>query len=126
MKQSEKIAAFTVGFVGYPLLELGWRGRTHWSMALAGGLAGLFLYPVCTKKHARLICCKTAAIITGIELVFGCVFNLLLRRRVWDYSRQPLNLWGQICLPYSCLWFLLGLPVRLVCGGIKHLCRDMF
>ena len=27
MKESEKIAAFTAGFVGYPLLEIGWRGQ---------------------------------------------------------------------------------------------------
>ena len=125
MKESEKIAAFTAGFVGYPLLEIGWRGRTHWSMALAGGLAGLCLYPVCTRKKARMVCCKTAGIITGIELVFGCVFNLLLHQNVWDYSKKPLNLWGQICLPYTCLWFLLGVPARLLCNGLRGLCKNL-
>lgn len=23
---------------------------------------------------------------------------------VWDYSRVPLNLWGQICLPFTLIW----------------------
>ena len=27
-----------LGAAGYPLAELCWRGRTHWSMALLGGL----------------------------------------------------------------------------------------
>ena len=125
MKKCEKIAAFTTGFVGYPLLELLWRGRTHPSMALAGGLAGLLLYPICTKRGARLICLKTAAVITAIELIFGIVFNLILRKNVWDYSQKPFNLWGQICLPYSILWFLLGIPLRALCGGLKRVCHHL-
>ena len=125
MKKSEKAAAFTLGFAGYPLLELLWRGRTHWSMALAGGVAGLLLYPLCIKRGARFICCKTAAVITGVELVFGCVFNLLLKQNVWDYSKKPLNFLGQICLPYTCLWFCLGVPVRLLCLWIQKICKNL-
>ena len=125
MKKCEKLGAFTAGFAGYPLLELLWRGRTHWSMALAGGLAGVLLYPICTRHHARLVCCKIAAVITAIELVFGIIFNLILRKNVWDYSQKRWNLWGQICLPYCILWFLLGIPIRLLCGGLKRVCRTL-
>ena len=125
MKNSEKIAAFTTGFAGYPLLELLWRGRTHPSMALAGGLAGLLLYPVCCKRGAKRVCLKTAAIITAIELIFGIVFNLILRKNVWDYSQKRWNLWGQICLPYCLLWFLLGIPLRPVCRLLKRVCRTL-
>lgn len=123
MKRKEKIAAFATGFTGYPLMELLWRGRTHWSMALAGGLALLCLYPICTKKGCRMICCKTAAVITTIELVFGIIFNIILRKNVWDYSKVRFNLWGQICLPYCLLWLLLGHPIRLVCCGLQKLCK---
>lgn len=125
MKKCEKLGAFTAGFAGYPLLELLWRGRTHWSMALAGGLAGVLLYPICTRRHARLVCCKTAAVITAIELVFGIIFNVILRKNVWDYSHKRWNLWGQICLPYCMLWFLLGIPIRLLCSGLKRVCRTL-
>lgn len=125
MKRSEGIAAFTAGFAGYPLLELLWRGRTHWSMALAGGVAGLLLFPICARKGARWVCCKTAAVITAVELVFGCIFNLLLKQNVWDYSKKPLNFLGQICLPYCCLWFLMGVPVRWLCRGIRQICKKM-
>lgn len=45
-----------------------------------------------------------AGIITGVELVFGLIFNRALGMGVWDYSRVPLNLWGQICLPFTLIW----------------------
>lgn len=125
MKKSEKIMAFTSGFTGYPILELMWRGRTHWSMALAGGLAVLCLYPACRKGSLSGFCCKTAAVITGIELTFGLLFNIILQKNVWDYSQKLWNLWGQICLPYCCLWFLLGIPIRWLCRGLCRACNNL-
>ena len=47
-------------------------------------------------------------IITGTELIAGIVLNMWLGLNIWDYSNMPLNLWGQICLPFSCLWFFLS------------------
>lgn len=41
-------------------------------------------------------------IITMIELASGIVFNR--NYTVWDYRDAPLNLWGQICLPFTLLW----------------------
>ena len=35
---------------------------------------------------------------------------------VWDYSSMPLNLYGQICLPFSGLWFLLCIPAFGICS----------
>lgn len=51
-----------------------------------------------------------AGLITGVEFLSGCVLNLWLRWSVWDYSRLPGNLLGQICLPYSLMWCLLAIP----------------
>ncbi len=121
MNRREKWASFLTGFLGYPTLELFWRGRTHWSMALAGGLSMLLLYPARKKRH---FCLRAAAVITGVELVFGCIFNLLLKKNVWDYSRKRGNLWGQICLPYCLLWFLLGVPVRGLCNALAEFINE--
>ena len=52
-------------------------------------------------------------IITLMEFIFGCIFNLLLNLNVWDYYDLPFNIMGQICLPYMFLWFLLS-PVCIV------------
>ena len=51
-----------------------------------------------------------AAVITGVELLAGLAANR--QHQVWDYRDMPLNLMGQICLPYSLLW----IPVAL--GGM--------
>ncbi len=53
-------------------------------------------------------CIIGMTIITGIELIFGIAFNIILKEHVWDYSGMPLNFLGQICLPFSALWFILS------------------
>ena len=47
--------------------------------------------------------------ITATELVAGLILNVWLGLGVWDYAHLPLNLWGQICVPYSLLWYILCL-----------------
>lgn len=58
-------------------------------------------------------------IITGIELIFGIAFNIILKEQVWDYSNMPLNLFGQICIPFSIAWFGLSGVVFKVLDIIK-------
>lgn len=55
-----------------------------------------------------LQCIIGGAIITAVEFVSGCIINLWLGWAVWDYSNMPLNLLGQICLPFSLLWVLIS------------------
>ena len=108
----KRLFLFSLGAIAYPLLELGWRGRSHWTMALAGGICLPLLERIrrcrCSLLRRAL---RGACSISLVELAFGCVCNKLLGWNVWDYSRQPLNLWGQICLPFSLAWFLLCFPV---------------
>lgn len=47
-------------------------------------------------------------LITVIEFIIGIVFNIILKENVWDYSNMPLNIMGQICVPFSAIWFLLS------------------
>ena len=49
-----------------------------------------------------------AGIITTLEFITGVIVNLILNLNVWDYSLEPYNLLGQVCLAYSNLWFLLS------------------
>ena len=59
-------------------------------------------------------CIIGSFVVTGIEFVSGCIVNLWLGWNVWDYSNMPLNLLGQICLPFSLLWVLVsGIAVIL-------------
>ncbi len=103
---------FAVGAVGYPLLELLWRGRTHPSMALAGGAvmlyASLLAYrPMRGIERSILITLFTLL----VELLLGVIFNIWLGCNVWDYSRFRVHFLGQICPVYAALWFLLSFPI---------------
>ena len=106
-----------IGVLGgllYAGIELLWRGRTHWTMALLGGvcfvLIGLVneVLPEDTPLVRQMA--LGAALVTAAELLAGLVLNRWLGLGIWDYSGLPLNLWGQVCAPYTALWFLLSLP----------------
>lgn len=98
---------FSAGGLGYMALELLWRGRTHGSMFLAGGCAFLLLGDLEQRRLPTPVKLLTGAfLITTVELAAGLLFNR--DYRVWDYRQLPLNLWGQICLPYSLLWIPVG------------------
>ena len=108
----------------YPALEMLWRGETHSSMALAGGICLCLINHVCCdllkEKNIASRCLAGAGVITGVELVLGLLLNRLLGFHIWDYSTVPLNLLGQVCLPYSFLWLGLSLPAMALC----EFCRE--
>lgn len=105
---------FAVGAVGYPLLELLWRGRTHPSMALAGGAVMLYASLLSYRPMRRI---EKSILITLftllVELLLGVIFNIWLGCNVWDYSRFRLHLFGQICPVYAGIWFLLSFPIAV-------------
>ena len=120
-KVSVYAAVFSVGAVGYALIEMLWRGRTHWSMMLTGGACMAFIYFVerryCAASRWRR-CLADTVMISLSELIVGFFVNILLDWHVWDYSKLPLNLFGQICPLYAALWFLLCIPVTYVCTAV--------
>lgn len=46
---------------------------------------------------------------TTVELFMDIVYRDLLGVQIWDYSNQPFNLGGRICLPFSIAWGFLSL-----------------
>ena len=109
----ERAITFCTGALGYGAVELAWRGSTHWTMLLAGGLALLLIEGISDglRLPLALQAAAAAAAITLLELAAGLVCNQLLGWQVWDYSRQWGNLWGQVCPLYSLFWFALCLPL---------------
>ncbi len=110
-------AVFTVGAVGYSAIELLWRGHTHWSMSVAGGICFSLITAIERKfPSIRYLykCIMGSLAITSVELAFGVVFNMMLQKNVWDYSGIKYNFLGQICLLYTVLWgFLTALALPL-------------
>ena len=98
---------FTIGALGYAAIELIWRGRTHWSMMIAGGLCFILFSMVAELLEGRNIILKAALCaigVTAIEFIFGVVFNVWLGMGVWDYSDRSFNILGQICPQFTVLW----------------------
>ncbi|WP_077610607.1 putative ABC transporter permease [Clostridium sp. Marseille-P2415] len=113
MKKSAKyVFLFGVGGVLYNLLEILFRGWSHWTMFILGGVCfvciGLIneLIPWCTPLWKQMLI--GMAIITYFEFITGCVVNIWLGWDVWDYSNLPGNVLGQICPQFSLLWFWIS------------------
>lgn len=114
---------FITGSCAYPTLEMLWRGRTHYSMAIAGGICMVLIDRICCQKMKNkpltLRCLAGSGIITGVELTTGLIVNDVMKLNVWDYSKLPMNIFGQICLPYSLLWVGITLPAMALCRLIE-------
>lgn len=121
MKILEYGLVFGVGAVVYTLIEILWRGYTHWSMALTGGFCLSVLYFMNTHLYVPFVvkCLCGAVAITVIEFIVGCIVNLMFHKAVWDYSTLKYNLMGQICLRFSIMWFALCIPAYLICDLIR-------
>ena len=106
----EELLIMILGGCGYVLVELLWRGRSHVSMFLLGGVCFWLIGRLDRDKPIPLAvqACLGAMLVTALELVTGLVVNCWLKLRVWDYSGLPLNMMGQICLYYFVLWIPLS------------------
>ncbi|MBO5360279.1 MAG: hypothetical protein J6B25_05485 [Clostridia bacterium] len=121
-KFKEYTFIYLLGAVIYGLIEVMFRGFTHWTMALTGGLAYLLIYIINTKSKTKsliLRCLAGCVIITTLEFFVGCVVNKKFNMNVWDYSNQPGHLLGQICPLFSAIWFLISFPAMLLSFFIK-------
>jgi len=122
----EYSSVYAIGMGLYSAIEIIWRGHTHWTMALTGGICFTALYLINKKMKKRkwhIRCILGCSIITTIEFVVGCIVNLLLQMNVWDYSNRALNLFGQICPLFSLFWFLLCIPGFYACSCIEHILK---
>ena len=99
---------FCAGGAVYVGMELCWRGRSHISMFLAGGLCLLLighLEEVEPRLPLPLRVLAGAGIITMTELGIGLAVNRDFA--VWDYRDVWGNWLGQIC-PAFCLAWIPG------------------
>ena len=119
----EFLFVYVLGALGYGALEMLWRGHTHWTMLLTGGVCFLLIYLCATRLRAALWqkCLLSAAMVTTAELLVGLLVNRALGWSVWDYSALPMNLGGQICLLYSLYWLALSLPTVALCTRLRRL-----
>ena len=117
-----------IGSIIYMNLEILWRGYTHWTMGVLGGICF-----ICLGLINELLSWETplvlqmfigSIIITILEFITGCIVNLWLGWNVWDYSNLPLNLLGQICLPFSILWYFISAIGIVIDDYIRYIYFD--
>lgn len=104
---------FFVGATIYVIIEKLYRGYSHWTMFLLGGICfialGLINEVIPWDMPLLFQMFIGGVIITVLELITGFVVNIWLGWNVWDYSELPFNLWGQISLFSSIGWVGLSL-----------------
>lgn len=104
---------FFVGATIYVIIEKLYRGYSHWTMFLLGGICfialGLINEVIPWDMPLLFQMFIGGVIITVLELITGFVVNIWIGWNVWDYSELPFNLWGQISLFSSIGWVGLSL-----------------
>lgn len=113
MKLVEYLTIFAIGGGVYVGIEMLYRGYSHWTMFIVGGLCLIFVGLLNECSFMAKIgmipqMMAGAVIITVIEFITGCIVNLLFEWNVWDYSNVPGNILGQVCLPFTLAWFFLA------------------
>lgn len=124
VERRKRLLLFSFGGLAYNILELLWRGFTHWSMFFLGGACFLCIGRIGETAARRSIlarCTLCSAAVTLAELACGCTVNLWWGLQVWDYSRRPWNILGQVCPLFALLWGLLSLPVMPLYRYLKQL-----
>lgn len=108
----------------YVLVELIWRGRSHWTMFLLGGLCfvslGLINEIIPWEMPLWQQIFIGACIVTGLEFVTGCIVNLRLGWAVWDYSGLPGNILGQICPQFFVLWLPVAMAAIVLDDWLRY------
>lgn len=115
---------FLTGGAIYYLIEIIYRGYSHWSMFLLGGLCFILLGLLNEFEEWETPmwkqCVLGAGIITTLEFFVGVLVNLVLKLNVWDYSLMPFNILGQVCLPFTAIWIFLSLVGIVLDDWIRY------
>jgi len=115
----KKVIPYGVIFVTsgliYIMLELLWRGHSHWTMFLCAGLCGLVMANVNNNllkfdTDFRIQIFVSALCCTAFEFLFGIIFNGDFT--IWDYR----GMWGtihwlgdQINILFFGVWLLISI-----------------
>lgn len=113
-----------IGGTTYFCIEMLWRGHSHWTMALVGGICFVIIgcinefFPWELGMVQQSLIGATA--VTIIEFVAGLILNIWLKLGIWDYSNMPFNIMGQICLPFFFAWIALAAVAIVLDDYLRH------
>lgn len=115
---------FGIGGFIYALIEIMFRGHTHWTMMILGGICFIAIGLINEFLSWDIPLIAQGIIgsvaITSLEFITGCIVNLKLGWNVWDYSDVLFNVKGQICLPFSVLWVFISVAAIILDDYLRY------
>ena len=78
------------------------------------------------KGNLAALYAASVVLVTVIEGITGFVMDKLFHHKWWDYSKQPLNIGGYVCLIFSLIWgvfcvFIMKIFQPMVSGVVIHI-----
>ena len=123
-KLEEHLFLWTFGGTLYYSFEMIFRGFSHISMFILGGICMNFFAiqgrASRWKDPMWLQVLRCTVFVTASEFITGIVVNKWLKLEVWDYSDQPFQLFGQICLPFATIFSGLCAAGIILSGYLLH------
>ena len=108
-KLSEYLFMGALGGTLYYMIEIIFRGYSHWSMFFVG--RNLFYIFSHNKGYGRsgekplwkqVLWCT--AFVVSAEFITGIIVNKVMGWNVWNYYRSAVSPYGQICFPFAVLF----------------------
>ena len=87
------------------------------------GMLGVLYLLRPVEENLFLLFLGGMALASALELTGGWALNRLFHTRWWDYSNEPFNLGGYICLKFSLMW---GLGTVMVVRLVHPALYDLF
>lgn len=113
-----------IGGIVYVFIELLYRGFSHWTMFIVAAISFILIGLINEYISWDMKLWKQmligSAIITTMEFISGYIINIKLGWQVWDYSNLPFNIMGQICLPFSVVWFFISLVAIIADDYLRY------
>ena len=120
----EYLFLWVLGGSLYYTFEVIFRGFSHWSMFVLGGICMMFFawqgMGTEWKDPLWVQVPRCTLFVTAGEFLTGIIVNKWLHWDVWDYSDQPFNLFGQICLPFIIIFSGLCVLGIILSGYMMH------
>lgn len=123
-KISKYLFLWALGGSLYYAFEIIFRGFSHWTMFVLGGICFLFIYVQGKLLHfvdslaIQLMRCMI--FITSMEFITGIIVNKWMHMNIWDYSNLPMQLFGQICIPFIIIFSGLCAVAIILSGYIGY------
>lgn len=129
----KNLLIFCVGFTIYMCIEgifkaINGGGKESFTMGILGGVSLLFIGALnkwFTYEMPLVLQAFVGSIfITICEFMFGVILNIWLKLNIWDYTDLTGNILGQICLPFTLIWFVLSFVCIFIDDFLRYYIYD--